>query len=225
MYKNILVPLDGSPFGEHALPWAIKIARRSGASLTLLHVHTPLAAVYLEGAAFLDNELEDDIKAQMQSYVNTMVKRLRDAQPDLKINSLKPAVELGKLTGADYTLTRMIRPVLPYDTPPEMIPLAAAVRSVADRVDELQGQLKKEAQDYLEKTAAKLRTDGNRVSTRVDIDLHPAHAILQDVEEKSMDLIALETHGRKGLSRLFLGSVADKVIRGSRVPVLVHRAH
>jgi nucleotide-binding universal stress UspA family protein len=36
-------------------------------------------------------------------------------------------------------------------------------------------------------------------------------------------MIALETHGRRGLSRLVLGSVADKVIRGASCPVLVHR--
>jgi nucleotide-binding universal stress UspA family protein len=39
-----------------------------------------------------------------------------------------------------------------------------------------------------------------------------------------VDLIALATHGRRGLPRLFLGSVADKVVRGSPVPVLVYRA-
>jgi hypothetical protein len=33
MYRSILVPLDGSPFGEHALPLAREVARRTGASL------------------------------------------------------------------------------------------------------------------------------------------------------------------------------------------------
>ena len=37
------------------------------------------------------------------------------------------------------------------------------------------------------------------------------------------DAVALETHGRHGLSRLILGSVADKVVRGAHAPVLVHR--
>ena len=36
-------------------------------------------------------------------------------------------------------------------------------------------------------------------------------------------MIAIETHGRGGLSRLLLGSVADKVIRGSTLPILVHK--
>ncbi len=39
MYHSILVPLDGSPFGEHALPYAFDIARRTGAQLHLAHVY------------------------------------------------------------------------------------------------------------------------------------------------------------------------------------------
>jgi nucleotide-binding universal stress UspA family protein len=40
--RTILVPLDGSPFGEYALPLAAGIARRAGAKLRVMHVHTPL---------------------------------------------------------------------------------------------------------------------------------------------------------------------------------------
>ena len=39
--RPILVPLDGSPFGEHAIPYAASIARRCGAVLHLTHVHLP----------------------------------------------------------------------------------------------------------------------------------------------------------------------------------------
>jgi nucleotide-binding universal stress UspA family protein len=41
MYRTILVPLDGTPFGEHALPPAIALARQTGARLHLTHVHVP----------------------------------------------------------------------------------------------------------------------------------------------------------------------------------------
>ena len=47
----------------------------------------------------------------------------------------------------------------------------------------------------------------------------PAKAILRHAG--SVDMVALATHGYRGLSRLFLGSVADKVIRSAQVPVLV----
>ena len=41
VYRCILVPLDGTPFGEAALPLAVSIARRAGAALQLVHVHLP----------------------------------------------------------------------------------------------------------------------------------------------------------------------------------------
>jgi nucleotide-binding universal stress UspA family protein len=51
----------------------------------------------------------------------------------------------------------------------------------------------------------------------------PAVAILEEVKAHRADLVALATHGRSGLPRLFLGSVADKLVRGTTVPVLLQR--
>ncbi len=48
MYRSILVPLDGSAFGEHALPLALGLASRTQAELHLVHVHTPVAGVEFE---------------------------------------------------------------------------------------------------------------------------------------------------------------------------------
>jgi nucleotide-binding universal stress UspA family protein len=47
--------------------------------------------------------------------------------------------------------------------------------------------------------------------------------ILQSAHDANADLIVLGTHGRKGLSRLFIGSVAEGVLRRATVPVLVVR--
>ena len=46
MTGSILVPLDGSSFGEHALPWAVAIARRTKAPIRLLHVYVAVPAFY-----------------------------------------------------------------------------------------------------------------------------------------------------------------------------------
>jgi nucleotide-binding universal stress UspA family protein len=92
-----------------------------------------------------------------------------------------------------------------------------------ERIQKVHEQLRKEAEDYLEKVAARLRARSLRVQTRVAVEHQPAVAILQRVEAFASDVIALETHGRRGLQRLFLGSVADKVLRGSTVPVFIHR--
>ncbi|QLQ08828.1 MAG: universal stress protein [Anaerolineae bacterium] len=50
-----------------------------------------------------------------------------------------------------------------------------------------------------------------------------ADAIIDFAREKEADLIAMSTHGRTGPSRWFLGSVADRVVRGASMPVLIVR--
>jgi nucleotide-binding universal stress UspA family protein len=52
----------------------------------------------------------------------------------------------------------------------------------------------------------------------------PARAILDYAEEEGVDLVVMGTHGRRGLDRLVLGSVTERVLRASPVPVLVVRA-
>ena len=63
---------------------------------------------------------------------------------------------------------------------------------------------------------------GRTVRTVVTVDEQAGEAILSRAKS-GIDAIALGTHGRHGLTRMLLGSVADNVIRGSSVPVLVHR--
>ncbi|HUW12521.1 MAG TPA: universal stress protein [Anaerolineae bacterium] len=51
----------------------------------------------------------------------------------------------------------------------------------------------------------------------------PAERIIEHATKEQVDLIAMSTHGRSGFSRWMLGSVADKVLRGVMLPVLVVR--
>lgn len=65
--------------------------------------------------------------------------------------------------------------------------------------------------------------DGN-IPTRVEVAFgRPAYEIVRFAERNGMDLIAMSTHGRSGLSRWILGSVADRVSRGTHLPVLLVR--
>jgi nucleotide-binding universal stress UspA family protein len=80
-----------------------------------------------------------------------------------------------------------------------------------------------EAQAYLDRIAERLREQGLTVQTRTVLHTHPADGILEQTREQGADLIALATHGRGGLRRLLLGSVADKVLRGGNIPMLVCR--
>src|SRR5262245_43886601 len=79
MYRSILVPLDGSTFGEHALPLALGLARRSGASVHLLHVHTPLASLYAEAAVAIDHSLDKELKEHQRAYLADVVRRIGQA--------------------------------------------------------------------------------------------------------------------------------------------------
>lgn len=124
---------------------------------------------------------------------------------------------------ARITLMRGIQAVVPVSTAPDLPEAEKEARTLLRQVQSLQERLRQEAETYLEKVAADLRARGLQVQTQVVVEDQPALAILHEAEQERAALIALETHGRRGLSRLILGSVADKVVRGSHVPVLVHR--
>ena len=73
---------------------------------------------------------------------------------------------------------------------------------------------------YLEKVAKPLRDEGLDMECATLMG-EASKAILQYASENSVKLIAIATHGHGGLKRMFFGSVADKVLRQSSVPVLV----
>ncbi len=135
-----------------------------------------------------------------------------------------PAVKLGRLTGAGYTLLRVIKPVPPVAFPTGSPFMDVEAQHILNRMDEIEDQLRKDALTYLEGVARPLQAEGLRVATKVTLEERPDVAILHEAVPP-VDLVAIETHGRHGLPRLLLGSVADKVIRGTTVPVLVHRPH
>lgn len=131
---------------------------------------------------------------------------------------VEPALALSKAMGADFTLIRAIRPAWPFAS--QATEAASAIWAGAQTID---GEQRRNAQNYLDSVAQRLRSEGVVVQTRVRLAEQPANAILEEAAAVGADLIALETHGRSGLSRLLLGSVADKVVRGSSHPVLVCR--
>jgi nucleotide-binding universal stress UspA family protein len=95
-----------------------------------------------------------------------------------------------------------------------------AARSV---VDNKRSQMHKNADDYLSSAAEKLKASGISVRTVIieeKEEKRAADAILDYAKNNGIDLIILSTHGRSGISRWAFGSVADKVVRYSQVPVL-----
>ncbi len=76
---------------------------------------------------------------------------------------------------------------------------------------------------YLESKAEELRAGSLTCSTNVVAGME-AQVILAEADARDADLIAMSTHGRSGLMRWVLGSVAQKVVHGGRRPLLLVRA-
>ncbi len=92
---------------------------------------------------------------------------------------------------------------------------AALARSAMEMV-------RAEAQQYLDRMAQYLKLKGVKASTALREGI-VADMILDYAEANLVDLIAMSTHGRSGLGRWLIGSVADRVVRGAKVPVLLVR--
>lgn len=302
MPNSVLVPVDGSNFAEHALPYALGIARRTGATLhlALVHVPTEVSPSYplAEAIEARDAELRD----QDTSYMDELVDRLRPSGVEIRPSllrgyvsaslsrhveeeeiglvvmtthgrgglqrawlgstadsmmrhcripllllrpaegtreigptsdrpvrtilaaldgtemgevALRDACEIGITEGARVILVHVLHPPVAASSPY----LPHTIQLTHDEIAAREAHIRR----YLNGVATREWLEGRPCEARVLVDYHPAPAILELAEEVDADLIVVGTHGRGGLPRLILGSVADKVIRGTHRPVLVHR--
>jgi nucleotide-binding universal stress UspA family protein len=104
-----------------------------------------------------------------------------------------------------------------------LILLRAAEAKTMPGVDPTDAQVAavSEAEEYLEGVAAGLRDKGlSRVITSVWYS-QPGQAIVEAARVRGVDLIVMSTHGRSGLRRAVLGSVAESVVRGTQTPILL----
>lgn len=96
----------------------------------------------------------------------------------------------------------------------------AALGAVGGDVIQAELQNQAEAKDYLTKASDKLKEAGVSSQIVVADAGNPAEEILQYAVTHKVDLIIMSTHGRSGPSQWFFGSVAERVVRHSVVPVL-----
>jgi len=80
--------------------------------------------------------------------------------------------------------------------------------------------IEKEAKDYMKAEVTKLQNEGIKV-TGVTRDGAAPDTILEVAEETNADVIAMSTHGRSGVQRWLMGSVAEKVVHHSHIPVML----
>ena len=85
------------------------------------------------------------------------------------------------------------------------------------------GKKERQAKSYLDRIAKRVEAKGIKVRTEV-LFWPPAEAIAAYAEKNDVDIIVMSSHGRSGVSRRVHGSVADKVLKASHVPVLMVRA-
>jgi nucleotide-binding universal stress UspA family protein len=301
MYRSILVPLDGSPASEHALPWALSIAQLDGTTLYLARVHVPPAPIMVGSELASDMVLDKAIRDMEKKYLADLSDRLRKTstirvecsllegvvadeiqnqatavQADLIVMSthgrgafarfwlgstadkivrhssvptllvrpgeqsapeltdrpfikkivipldgselaeraIEPATKLGRTVGAEYSLALVLDAVEDIEKLARMkIPQPGGWFPEATEA---------KAEAYLDKIAASLRSRALKVETKVIRHGSAATAILDFAQTHGNPVIVLATHGRGGIKRLLLGSVADKMIRGATVPVLVY---
>ena len=140
MYKKILVPLDGSPLAEAALPHAEAIAKSEGAEIVLLRVPLMPATEFFAREPSLAVKIHEEEQTEAVNYINTKMEELK--------------------------------------------------------------------KDHIKVTV--VTQDGAVPET-----------ILSVAEETHADMIAMSTHGRTGVKRWLLGSVADRVVHHSHIPVML----
>jgi nucleotide-binding universal stress UspA family protein len=97
---TILLPLDGTPAAEQAIPWAVNIALKTNATLKVVRVFFPPMPTYGEGMMAADPSLYQEVKDNELSYINAMQQKLTATHPGLHLTA--------ELIEADDTAAGMI---------------------------------------------------------------------------------------------------------------------
>jgi nucleotide-binding universal stress UspA family protein len=119
-------------------------------------------------------------------------------------------------SGCRVTETVLLRVVEPLSAET----VATLAQAGGDVLREAELDVQDKAGKYLDKIKDSLKKDGLAVKVVV-VDGRPAEEILDYAKNNKIDLIVMASHGRSGISRWFLGSVAQKVLQHSSVPVLM----
>ncbi len=90
-------------------------------------------------------------------------------------------------------------------------------------IEEYERACEEAAIKVLDDIAARASADGVVCTTRHVKDQFPAEGILEAAKAAGSDLIVMASHGRRGVSRLLLGSQANRVVTQSEIPVLICR--
>ena len=127
------------------------------------------------------------------------------------------ATSLANCSGARLSLLSVVEPIPQISADAGILYMPALVDEPAMK------QVSDQATKQLEELARRLRDEtGAEIDAHVVVDPHVAQAILDFARTHDIDVVAMSTHG-SGMSRFLLGGIADKVLWGSQVPMLLYR--
>jgi nucleotide-binding universal stress UspA family protein len=128
--------------------------------------------------------------------------------------ALQEAVDFAKQNNAEMLVVHVIQPVVPY--------VAGEDIGAAELYVKLEESTKQEAQRSMNKLMQRLERLRIKAKSLLLRGI-PADQIVKAAKNRKADMIVIGTHGRTGLSKLFMGSVASRVISTAPSPVLTVR--
>jgi nucleotide-binding universal stress UspA family protein len=133
---------------------------------------------------------------------------------ELATAALKRGIALAKEMGATVTLIGVIE---------ELHVLTANPAGLHQSLAKLEAAAEEQLRASIAAGVASARAAGVEAKSIIVRDVDPAGEITRLAEREGCDLIALASHGRRGLRKLVLGSVTQRVVSAATVPVLVLR--
>ncbi|MCX8087658.1 MAG: universal stress protein [Meiothermus ruber] len=130
---------------------------------------------------------------------------------ELGREALEQGLDLARLSDGEVTILYAI------ETPYELV---SSYARPAESLEQQMKSYKAEATKVLREISAQAEAKGIRIRTMI-VEQHPVPAILEAAKEH--DLVVMATHGRKGIDRVLMGSVTDKVLHNCSTPILVVR--
>ena len=125
-------------------------------------------------------------------------------------HSIRQAEEIGQCTKAEIILFQVVQ------NPIRSVPIAAGQKEETKATQEVIDK----ADAYLQKVASSLKTKGVKVRCEIAVG-EPKGEILRKAHKENVDLIVMSTHYEGELYKLVVGSLAEKVLLGTKRPVLL----
>jgi nucleotide-binding universal stress UspA family protein len=121
---------------------------------------------------------------------------------------------IAKLSKASVELVHVVEPI--------ELPTRGGIALSVDDLKQIRSHSKQDAESYLREVANRLKSAGITTRSKI-LTGKAADRLIDYIHKNNFDLIIMATHGRSGISRWFWGSVADKILYSSTIPLLLVR--